>query len=82
MPYFVDEESGLIDYEGLEKRVIEFKPKLIICGFSGYPRDIDYSKFRSICDSITLSDGSHPLLMADIAHISGLVASKVLNDPF
>jgi len=55
---------------------------MIICGYSGYPRDINYAKFREICDSIVLENGEHPLLLADIAHISGLVASKLLNNPF
>ena len=55
---------------------MEFKPKLIIAGFSAYPRDLDYARFRSICDKV----GAY--LHADMAHLSGLVAGKGANDPF
>ena len=74
--YFVNAETFLIDYDQLEKDVAEFKPKLIIVGASGYPRDFDYARFRTIADSV----GAY--LMADIAHYSGLIASQVMNDPF
>ena len=53
----------------LAKEAEEFKPNIIIVGASGYPRDFDYKRFREICDSV----GAY--LMADIAHISGLVAT-------
>lgn len=75
-PYFVNEETGIIDYDALEKSAEEFKPKMIICGASGYPRDMDYKRFREICDKV----GAY--LMADIAHTSGLIASKLLSSPF
>lgn len=75
-PYKVNQESGLIDYDQLMKDVAEFKPKLLICGFSAYSRDLDYKKFREAADSV----GAY--LMADIAHISGLIACKLLNNPF
>lgn len=75
-PYFVNEETGLIDYEALEKSAEEFKPGMIVCGASGYPRDMDYKRFREICDKVGA------LLMADIAHTSGLIASRLLNSPF
>ena len=68
-PYYVNEETGLMDYDALEKSAQEFKPNIIIVGASGYPRDFDYKRFRTICDSV----GAY--LLADIAHISGLVAS-------
>ena len=74
--YFVNEETGLIDYEGLEKLAEEFKPNMIVVGASGYPRDFDYKRFREICDKV----GAY--LMADIAHTSGLIASKLLASPF
>lgn len=74
-PYIVGDDF-YIDMEDLEKRVIEFKPKLLIVGASAYPRDFDYKRFREIADI----NGSY--LMADIAHISGLVASGLLNNPF
>jgi len=76
MPYRVDPKTGLIDYEGLEKNSNLFKPKIVICGASAYPRDWDYARLRKIADK----QGAY--LMADIAHISGLVAAKVQNNPF
>ena len=75
-PYFVDLETGLIDYDALEAAAIEFKPKLIIAGYSAYPRDLDYKRFRDICDKV----GAY--LHADMAHLSGLIAGKGANDPF
>lgn len=72
----VNEETGLIDYDALEKSAEEFKPNMIVCGASGYPRDFDYARFRAICDKVGA------LLMADIAHTSGLIASKLLASPF
>lgn len=75
LPYTVGDDF-LIDYEQLEKDVKKFKPKLIIVGASAYPRDFDYQRFRKIADMC----GAY--LMADIAHISGLVASGLLNNPF
>lgn len=76
MPYKSDPESGLIDYNELERTAKLFKPKLIIAGISCYPRTLDYKRFRDICDQ----NGS--LLMADMAHISGLVAGRVIPSPF
>lgn len=75
-PYFVNVETGYIDYEGLAKQAAEVKPALIICGASAYPRDFDYKKFREIADSVGA------LLMADVAHYSGLVCSKLMSSPF
>lgn len=74
--YHVDLETGIIDYDALEKSAMEFKPKLIIAGFSAYPRDLDYKRFREICDKV----GAY--LHADMAHMSGLIAGKNGNDPF
>jgi glycine hydroxymethyltransferase len=74
-PYIVGKDF-LIDFEELERRADEFKPHLIIVGASAYPRDFDYERFRQIADK----HGAY--LMADVAHISGLVASKLLNNPF
>ena len=74
--YFCSEETGLIDYDALEKEVADFKPNMLICGASAYPRDLDYARFRKIADSV----GAY--LMADIAHISGLVATQLMADPF
>jgi glycine hydroxymethyltransferase len=68
--YHVDLETALIDYDALEASAMEFKPKLIIAGFSAYPRDLDYKRFRDICDKV----GAY--LHADMAHLSGLIAGK------
>ncbi|KAI6002954.1 serine hydroxymethyltransferase-domain-containing protein [Pisolithus albus] len=76
LPYGLDPSTQLIDYAGLRKQAKTFKPRLIICGASAYPRDWDYKTLRAICDS----EGAY--LMADIAHTSGLVASQQLNNPF
>jgi glycine hydroxymethyltransferase len=76
MPYQVDNSTGYIDYDTLEKNVKLFRPQLIICGASAYPREYDYARLRKIADV----NGSY--LMADIAHFSGLVAAQELLDPF
>ena len=74
LQYCVHPDTGLIDYDALEAAALEFKPKLIIAGFSAYTRDLDYKRFRDICDKV----GAY--LHADMAHISGLVAAKEMND--
>lgn len=76
LPYKVHPETGLIDFDELEKLAGVFKPALIVCGGSAYPRDWDYARFRKIADA----NGS--LLMMDMAHISGLVAAKEAANPF
>ena len=75
-PYGIHGESNLIDHDSLASQARIFKPKLIICGASAYPRDWDYGKLRAIADEHGAS------LMADIAHTSGLVAAGELNNPF
>lgn len=72
--YGVD-EHGCIDYDQLEKLALEHKPKLIICGASNYAKIIDFKRFRQIADSV----GAY--LMADIAHIAGLVAGGMHPSP-
>ncbi|MFT3904263.1 MAG: serine hydroxymethyltransferase [Niabella sp.] len=74
--YGVKKETGLVDYEEMESKAIEEKPKMIICGASAYSRDWDYARFRAIADKVGA------ILMADIAHPAGLIASGLLNDPF
>lgn len=69
-------ETGLIDYDEMDKLVDEHKPKLIITGASAYPRDWDYKRFREAADRV----GAY--LMSDIAHIAGIVAAQECNDPF
>jgi glycine hydroxymethyltransferase len=76
MPYRLNEATGLIDYEECEKFANRFRPKLLICGGSAYSREIDFFKFRKISDSV------NALLLADIAHISGLVAANLHPSPF
>ena len=76
LPYHVNAETGLIDYDELEKLANIYKPDLIVAGFSAYPRDVDYPRFRKIADSCGA------LLMMDMAHISGLVATGEAANPF
>ncbi|MEQ9402106.1 MAG: serine hydroxymethyltransferase [Cyclobacteriaceae bacterium] len=73
--YGVDKETGLIDYDQLEKTAKEKLPKMIICGASAYSRDWDYERFRAIADEVGA------MLLADISHPSGLIARGLLNDP-
>ena len=74
--YGLDPRTELLDYAEIERIAKETKPKLIICGYSAYPRVIDFARFRAIADSV----GAY--LMADIAHIAGLVATGVHPSPF
>lgn len=74
--YDVDPDTGLIDYDAVLKLAKEVRPKLIICGASAYPRVIDFAKFRAIANEV----GAY--LMADIAHIAGLVVSGDHPSPF
>lgn len=74
--YGVTREEGLVDYEMLEAKAREVKPKLIYCGASAYSRDWDYARIRKVADEVGA------LVMADIAHPAGLIAKKLLNSPF
>ncbi len=73
--YEVNRDTGLIDYENIEKLAIEHKPKIIIAGGSAYSRVIDFKKFRDICDKV------NAYLMVDMAHFSGLVAGGAYPNP-
>ena len=75
IPYGVDKETEQIDYDNLRKLAIENKPKMIVCGASAYSREIDFAAFRSIADEV----GAY--LMADIAHIAGLVVAGLHQSP-
>ena len=75
-PYIVDSETGLVDYNDMEYRANMFMPKLLIAGGSAYTREWEYKRMRSIADDI----GAY--LMVDMAHISGLVAGQVVDNPF
>lgn len=73
--YNVNQETGLVDMDEVYSQALKHKPKLIICGASAYSREWDYKRFRSIADEVGA------LLMADIAHPAGLIASGLLADP-
>lgn len=73
--YGVEEETGVIDYDKVEAKALEVKPKLLICGASAYSRDWDYERLRDIADQVGA------ILLADISHPSGLIARGLLNDP-
>ena len=73
--YGVDKDTGMLDYDDIERIAKEEMPKMIIAGASAYSRDIDFKRFRKIADSVDA------LLLADISHPSGLIAKGILNDP-
>ena len=74
--YTVKKEDGLIDYEMLEDKARNLKPKLIICGASAYSRDIDYARIRKVAEEI------NAFVLCDMAHPAGLIAKGLLNSPF
>lgn len=75
-PYKVNPQTGYIDYDKLEEKSLDYRPKILICGGSSYPREWDYARFRQIADRCGA------VLMCDMAHISGLVAAKECVSPF
>ncbi len=75
IPYGVDEQTGRIDYDELEKLAKEHKPKMIVAGASAYPRAIDFKRIRKICDEV------NALMMVDMAHIAGLIAAGLHESP-
>lgn len=77
IPYKMkDISTGEIDYDHLRELALKHKPKIVLAGFSGYPRDLDYAKFAAIGNEVGA------LLMADMAHIAGLIAAGVKENPF
>jgi len=74
--YGVNHETGLVDYDMMERQALEHKPKLIICGASAYSRDWDYARIRAIADKVGA------FVMADISHPAGLIAKGLLSNPF
>lgn len=76
MPYRLDESTGIIDYDAMEKSAELFRPKIIVAGASAYARLIDYKRIREIADKV----GAY--VLADMAHISGLVAAEVIPSCF
>ncbi|MBE5780749.1 MAG: serine hydroxymethyltransferase [Clostridiales bacterium] len=73
--YGVDEATGLVDYDIVREKALECKPKLIIAGYSAYPRALDFKKFRAIADEVGA------LLMVDMAHFAGIVAAGLHESP-
>ncbi|HJD00683.1 serine hydroxymethyltransferase [Candidatus Arthromitus sp. SFB-turkey] len=73
--YGVDRETGTINYENVMEIAKKVQPKLIVCGYSAYPRKIDFKKFREICDAV----GAY--MMVDMAHIAGLIAGGEHENP-
>jgi len=74
--YELDPKTETIDFNSVRAQAKELRPRMILCGYSAYPRVIDFAKFREICDEVGA------LLFADIAHIAGLVATGVHPSPF
>jgi glycine hydroxymethyltransferase len=75
VPYGVNRDTEQIDYDELERLAQEHRPKLIVAGFSAYPRRLDFTRFRQI------ADGVGALVMADIAHVAGLVVAGLYPNP-
>lgn len=75
-PYGVDEKTGLLDYDAIEKQAMEVKPLILLTGYSAYPRAINFKRFREIADKCGA------VLMVDMAHFAGLVAGKVFQGDF
>ncbi|MDS0279591.1 serine hydroxymethyltransferase [Halomicroarcula sp. S1AR25-4] len=73
--YEVDEESGYVDYEGLRETAESFDPDIVVSGYSAYPREVDFERIQATADAV---DAYH---LADIAHITGLVAAGVHESP-
>ena len=71
-----DVDTGEIDYEEIRQLALEHKPKIILAGFSAYPRELDYAKFAEIGQEVGA------MLMADMSHIAGLIAGRVAANPF
>ena len=76
VPYGVSKDTKVLDYDAIKKKAVEEKPKMIIAGFTAYPRIIDWKKFRDIADSC----GAY--LMVDMSHIAGLIAGGAYPSPF
>ena len=73
--YEVDKETGRLNYDKIEELAVQHKPKMIVAGFTAYPRDIDWQRFKAICDKVGA------ISMADISHTAGLIAAKELGSP-
>ncbi len=74
--YKTDPVDGSIDFDELRKTALENKPKMILCGYTSYPRDLDYAKFKEIADEVGA------ITMTDASHYGGLIAADVIRNPF
>jgi glycine hydroxymethyltransferase len=70
------EEEGRIDFDALRKTALETRPKILLCGYTSYPRDYDYAEFQKIADEVGA------ITMADASHIGGLIAANAMRNPF
>jgi len=70
------EKQGEIDFDALRKVALEIRPKIVLCGYTSYPRDLDYAAFKRVADEVGA------LTMADVSHIGGLIAGGVMRNPF
>ena len=75
VPYTVDPETEMLDYDAIERQALEVKPKILLTGASAYPRTIDFKRIREICDKVGC------IMMVDMAHIAGLVAGGAHPSP-
>lgn len=76
LPYKINPQTGYIDYDKLEEKALDFRPKILICGGSSYPREWEYARLRKIADKCGA------VLLCDMAQISGLIAAKECASPF
>ena len=74
--YVTDPSDGSIDYDQVRKDALATKPKMVLCGYTSYPRDIDYVRFKAIADEVGA------ITMTDASHFGGLVAGGAMNNPF
>jgi glycine hydroxymethyltransferase len=70
------ENEGRIDFDALRRTALETRPKILLCGYTSYPRDLDYAQFQKIADEVGA------ITMADASHIGGLIAADVMRNPF
>lgn len=80
--YWVKTDTFLIDYDDMLNKALEHKPTLILAGYSAYPRDIEWNKYKQVADEVEKVHWYRPFLMADIAHIAWLIAGGALCSPF
>ncbi|MBI3070204.1 MAG: serine hydroxymethyltransferase [Candidatus Levybacteria bacterium] len=81
IPYFVDKKTERINMDEVEKIALREKPKMILAGFSAYPRSMEWKRFKQIADKVGVLTGSLTYTFADIAHIAGLIAAGLIESP-